>query len=225
MKSTAPPKTRASPSRQPRLRCRRRSRAARARSRKAQAPPPVERPSTPKLKRYDSFSWTEWGISTPSEHSNGPKVYPKGTLKNWIPYDPTLDDGDSDGESIHWDWWKCIECKGHWRTTGRVGWEESIREGFNNRLEGRRGKSCAHCGGILWEPRSTSRYRTPSPSGDKAIDGRRWIFAGFEGPNLLAGHFEIRMISVREEDHPMETSGEDRHPGESDGEPPEYETP
>ena len=208
----------------PPRRYRRRSAAPKSRSGKSKTSKGDRKEKTPKLQRVDSFSWSDWGISTPSEREDGPKIYPWGTT-NWIPYDPTLDDGDSDGESVHWDWWKCIECKGHWRSTGRVGWEEAIREGFNNRVEGRRGKACAHCGGILWEPRSTSRYRTPSPSGDKAIDGKRCISAGFEGPNLKAGHFQIRMITVREEDTPMETSGEDRFVGESEGEPPEYETP
>ena len=49
-----------------------------------------------------------------------------------------LSEGDTDSEGDHLDWWGCRVCGGWWRTTGRIGWEESREEGDGKRGRGQK---------------------------------------------------------------------------------------
>ncbi len=73
-----------------------------------------------------------------------------------------LSEGDTDSEEDHLDWWGCRVCEGCWRTTGRIGWEESREEGDRNREEDRNFILCSVCRGEWWEPRSLRDHSSPT---------------------------------------------------------------
>jgi hypothetical protein len=66
------------------------------------------------------------------------------------PLNTQISEGDSDQEENHTGWWKCSTCGGYWRTTGRVGWEESEQEKENNVETSREAEICEDCEGHLW---------------------------------------------------------------------------
>ena len=60
-----------------------------------------------------------------------------------------ISEGDSDREEDHMGWWQCEKCDGWWRTTGRVGWEESEFEAECNFENDRWVEICQKCRGHL----------------------------------------------------------------------------
>lgn len=181
---------------------------------------PVAPPTPPVLENHPCFRNYQ-GVHT------GPRFFPWGTTPGFAETYCKLMGGDEarseggdseDREEDHKKWWRCHKCQGFWRTTGRIGWEESKMEEKHNQDLERLQKTCTGCMGTLWKPHTSSQWegRTPSPTGRQRIQRERWIFAGLDAPLWGAGEFRIGMIGTEEE--PTMSSGEE-HP------PPTYITP
>ena len=177
-------------------------------------------PTPPVLENHPCFRNYQ-GVHT------GPRFFPWGTTPGFAESYCKLMGGDEarseggdseDREEDHKKWWRCHKCQGFWRTTGRIGWEESKMEEKHNQDLERLQKTCTGCMGTLWKPHTSSQWegRTPSPTGRQRIQRERWIFAGLDAPLWGAGEFRIGMIGTEEE--PTMSSGEE-HP------PPTYITP
>ena len=119
-------------------------------------------------------------------------------------------------------WWQCEKCDGWWRTTGRVGWEESEFEAECNFENDRWVEICQKCRGHLWHPETRPFEEPHSPTGTYTEYGHRWIFVGqTQDPPLvyqcqIPRTVRVRMITTRpdygdEEDIIMDsTDGEGR---------------
>jgi hypothetical protein len=93
-----------------------------------------------------------------------------------------LDDGDSDREENHQDFWKCFGCKDLWRTTGRVGWEEVESEEWVYWEEKRPRTYCLTCGGVTWKSDWQGEYLY---TGRSSFAGMRWVFIGPHMPEAF----------------------------------------